>query len=58
MNVPTIRYNERQATEAFRAHAALLKAERLNPTLRRNPYWTMLKQDAFEAFSAAFEGMQ
>lgn len=40
---------------AFQVHRALLMAERTEPSLRDNPYWTMLKQDAYERFALAFE---
>lgn len=42
------------AAKAFAAHRALLHYERYNPELRTNPYWTMLKLDAYEAFMRAF----
>lgn len=53
-SVPTIGMDERKAREAFDVHAALLKAERADPALRNNPHWTILRQDAFETFCAAF----
>lgn len=46
--------NERKAREAFEVHCALLGAERDNPALKRNPRWTVLRQDAFEAFALTF----
>jgi hypothetical protein len=55
MSLPTISMDERKARDAFDVHAALLKAERDDPRLSRNPYWTMLRQDAFEAFCNAFK---
>lgn len=54
--VPVIRYNEARAAEAFEAHCALLLLERINPALRDNPAWTVLRQDAYENFELAFEG--
>lgn len=54
MTVPIALVDERRAREAFDVHAALLKAERDDPKLSRNPQWTVLRQDAYEAFSAAF----
>lgn len=53
-SVPTIAVNEREAMEAFAVHAALLKAERDDPSLASNPQWTVLRQDAFERFSNAY----
>lgn len=50
-----VRVNHCKAATAFAAHSALLKAERANPELLDNPIWTMLRQDAFEAFANAFE---
>ena len=45
---------QEDAAKAFAAHRALLHYERYNPELRANPYWTMLKLDAYEAFMRAF----
>ena len=53
--VPVISLDERRAREAFDVHAALLKAQRENPALLRNPQWTVLRQDAYEAFCSAFK---
>lgn len=39
-----------QADLAFEAHATLIKAELHNPALRKNPFWTLLRQDAYERF--------
>jgi len=52
--VPTIKFNERQAHDACKVHFALLKAERDDPELRDNPQWTVIRQDAYERFCAAF----
>ncbi len=54
--VPVIRYNETRAAHAYEAHCALLFIERINPGLRDNPAWTVLRQDAYENFELAFEG--
>lgn len=48
---------ETRAREAFAAHKALLEIERMRPELRENPAWTVLRQDAFENFSIAFEAL-
>lgn len=45
------------AENAFQAHAALLKAERDDRLLRRNPYWSLLRQDGYERFALAFEAI-
>lgn len=52
--IQAVQYDERRASEAFAAHTALLKAERENPALGKNPAWIILRQDAFEMFSRAF----
>ena len=54
MNAPTTLFDPVKARDAFEAHSALLKTERDHPELRRNPHWTLLKQDAYERFDAAF----
>lgn len=54
MSVPVILCAADQADNAFKAHAALLAAEASNPELSSNPYWTLLRQDAYERFRAAF----
>lgn len=53
--VPVILCDMEKAELAFAAHCALAKAEGADPNLRSNPYWTMLRQDAWEAFWTAFE---
>lgn len=52
--IPITYYDERRAIDAFNVHCALLRAERNEPALKNNPQWTIIRQDAFEAFSAAF----
>ena len=54
MSIPITRIDEKRARDAFDAHCALLKAERDDPRLSLNPQWTILRQDAYEAFSRAF----
>lgn len=54
MTLPILAVDERRARDAFDVHCALLKAERDDPRLKRNAQWTLLRQDAYEAFSAAF----
>jgi hypothetical protein len=40
-----------RAAQAFEAHRAILLAELRSSELRDNPFWTMLRQDAFERFA-------
>ena len=54
MSVKTIAVDEQRARDAFAVHAALLKAERDDPTLSNNPQWRLLRMDAFEAFNSAY----
>lgn len=44
-----------RAAQAYDVHAALLRIEQAHPELRGNPFWIMLKQDAYERFHIAFE---
>jgi hypothetical protein len=55
VKVPVIRMDEQAAHDAFEAHAAMLIAEKANPTLRRNDYWQALKDTARARFLAAFQ---
>lgn len=57
MIVPVIRYDEAKASAAYLAHIALLAQERADPTLKDNPAWTILRQDAFEMFMNAYEAV-
>lgn len=50
-----IHVNMERAELAFATHTALVKMEAADPTLRDNPYWTMLRQDAWEQFWIAFD---
>lgn len=50
-------FDRRQAEDAFQVHAALARCEAAVPTLTDNPQWTILRQDAFERFAIAFEGL-
>jgi hypothetical protein len=45
-----------KAGMAYAAHQALLMAEHAAPELADNPYWTMLRQDAYERFTLAILG--
>jgi len=44
-----------RASLAFDVHSALLRIEAEYPDLKDNPFWIMLKQDAYERFHIAFE---
>lgn len=54
-SIPVIHMNERAAHDSFEAMAAMLRAERHDPALRSNEYWTALKDTARARFLAAFE---
>ena len=43
-----------KADQAFTAHAAMLKAQAADPSLRDNPFWVMLRNDAYERFHIEF----
>lgn len=53
--IPVIAYDECKARDAYEVHAALLTAENRSRRLKQNPQWTVLRQDAYEAFCRAFE---
>ena len=53
-SVPIIVCAADQADAAWKAHQALLKAEREAPLLSNLPSFTMAKQDAYERFALAF----
>lgn len=44
--------------DAWECHRALVFTEFLNPKLRDNPHWQLLRMDAFENFSNAMVGVQ
>ena len=44
-----------RAELAFAVHQVLLKAERANPELARNPYWRAHRATASSVFLAEFE---
>lgn len=46
----------RRAADAYEAHAALLRTEAANPSLLKNPFWVIMRQDAYEQFAIAFAG--
>lgn len=54
-SVRLIRWDRLRAEQAFAVHAGLLGLEELRPELKHNPFWTMLRQDAYERFAVAFE---
>lgn len=54
-SIRLIRWDRLRAEQAFAVHAGLLGLEELRPELKHNPYWTMLRQDAYERFAVAFD---
>lgn len=42
--------------QAEAAYLALMRADKAEPSLRDNPYWTILKQDAYERYMVLFTG--
>lgn len=57
MKPRVIHFDQQRAHDAYMAHIALLMAERADPMLKKNPVWTMLRQDAFELFVNAYEAV-
>ncbi len=57
MKHKVILYDESRASNAYEVHSALLRTERLVPALKRNPQWTIIRQDAFERFAEAFKAI-
>ena len=55
MSAPARLTAEERATLAFEVHAALLRTEVLNPKLKNNPLWLILRQDSFEEFYVAMD---
>lgn len=51
---PVIYYERDKADLAFEVHQALMKAEADNPSLRENPFWAVLRSDAYGEFCRAF----
>lgn len=54
--IPTFRFDEGAAKDAYAVHTALLDQERRFPALKDNPAWLIVRQDAYEAFALAFGG--
>jgi hypothetical protein len=46
---------DQRAEQAFAAHAAILKAQVADRSLVDNPFWIMLRQDAYERAFNEFE---
>ena len=44
-----------RANQAFEAHAAVLRAQVATPSLLDNPFWTIIRQDAYERAVIEFE---
>lgn len=54
--IPTFRFDEQKAKDAYAVHTALIDQERRFPELKENPAWQIVRQDAYEAFTLAFGG--
>lgn len=54
-SIPTYLVNLEAARQAFEAHSAIILAELRSTELSQNPFWTMLRQDAYERFALAFQ---
>lgn len=52
--VPVIVCAAEEADAAFKAHQALIEAEKKAPLLSTMPSFTMARQDAYERFALAF----
>jgi hypothetical protein len=55
--IPVFLYNTDEAQEAFLAYAALVKAEKLHPSLSTNEGFAALKSATHAEFLAKFEAM-
>lgn len=53
-SIPTVMFDEAKALAAWEAHSRLLHDMIEHPSLRHNPVWTMLRQDAYEQLCAAY----
>lgn len=51
---PVIHSNGPAADKAYRRHRALAIAMREDPSLRDDPQFTIMRQDAYERFHGAF----
>lgn len=47
-----------RAQQAYEAHAAIMRQTAATPALLDNPYWTMLRQDAFERAMVEIEAVR
>lgn len=53
--IPTIKYDEDEARDAYLAYIGILAHEKLDPSLRDNRAWVMLRDAAYANFYCAFE---
>lgn len=53
-HVPIILYNEDKARDAYLAYLGILTQQRLDPSLKDSPAWTMLREAAFANFYCTF----
>ena len=47
--------DETRAMQAQEAHYAIVRATAAQPSLRANPFWTLIRQDAYERFAIEFQ---
>ena len=52
----SIKHRTKQSDFAWQAYAAIMRCETGRPDLKENPFWTMLRHDAYERFVIEFEG--
>jgi hypothetical protein len=45
------------ADDAYAAHAALVRAEKADPSLIGNPHWKALRDSAYARFRSALEAV-
>lgn len=55
MNIPTYEIDEKEASEAFEAYAALRRLSRDEPALLANKYFAACQEAAYARFLARFE---
>lgn len=49
------KHRTKQSDAAWQAYAAIMRCETRRPDLKENPFWTMLRHDAYERFVIEFE---
>ena len=51
------RFPKHMADDAYAAHAALVRAEKADPSLIGNPHWKALRDSAYARFRSALEAV-